>query len=516
MEPKSESLADKTLDEKATQKPEPRLEAASLLGQIFTLMKKKREQDIRYSQQEQLQQSQSQVKELETRIKILEAIKGPKDESKVEGGKPGKELKPKKEPKQKKSKKSFGYPDGFAGFLVDATIVSGLILKYNKESEETQKQVDELDSLLDSLDYEELQRKFGEQEGAGQKDLTKPPEPEKPAAAPVEPVKPVEPPAAPAKPVEPVTKIPKEQAKPSAEKQPSGKKPSKEEDALAQRARGYSAEFGKLGVTNPIAIQAALQVAGKESGINKVSEYGAKSWANNVQKNGPDYANGIFGKNFTKEQYLEAAAKGDEYFFGPNFMSQYSGGWKYRGRGLFGLTHDYNYKKVGELIGEDIYSNPDLVNRDVETNAKASLAVLALSLGRGNYKKGIEILNNFKDKTEALKFITANIAAGNTGLNENAKVFDKKSFKMNLEKAEKFESSVSAALANASPAQIPKSTGGAIDSTSTQNSAAKADAKATQSSVTNNYSNQSQQNKKSSPQDKKVDDRPAYTKKANQ
>ena len=244
---------------------------------------------------------------------------------------------------------------------------------------------------------------------------------------------------------------------------------------------------------------------------------GAKAWAATVEKRGADYANGIFHKNFTKEQYLEAAAKGDEYFFGPNFMSQYSGGWKYRGRGFFGLTHDYNYKKVGELIGEDIYSNPDLVNKDSKINAKASIAVLALSLGKNNYKKGIEILNSFKDKTEALKFITANIAAGGTGLNANAKVFEKEHYKINLQKAEKFESSVSAALANASPAQIPKSTGDAIDSTSTQNSAAKADAKDTQSSVTNNYSNQSQQDSKSQTTDsKKEDDRPAYQKKVKQ
>jgi hypothetical protein len=58
--------------------------------------------------------------------------------------------------------------------------------------------------------------------------------------------------------------------------------------------------------------------------------------------------------------------------------------------------------------------------------------------------------------------------------------------------------------------------GAAIDATSTQNSAAKADAKATQSSVTNNITKQSQQNKKSSPQNKKEDDRPAYQKKVNQ
>jgi DNA-binding NarL/FixJ family response regulator len=96
MEEKSESLADKTLDEKATQKPEPKLEAASLLGKIFTLMRKKREQDIKYSQQEQLQQSQAQIKELETRMKILEAIKGPKDDGEDKDKKPGEKPKAKK------------------------------------------------------------------------------------------------------------------------------------------------------------------------------------------------------------------------------------------------------------------------------------------------------------------------------------------------------------------------------------------------------------------------------------
>lgn len=39
----------------------------------------------------------------------------------------------------------------------------------------------------------------------------------------------------------------------------------------------------------------------------------------------------------------------------------YSGGPQYHGRGFIQLTHDYNYKKVGDVIGVDLVSNPDLM-----------------------------------------------------------------------------------------------------------------------------------------------------------
>lgn len=186
----------------------------------------------------------------------------------------------------------------------------------------------------------------------------------------------------------------------------------------SERANAATNAFTELGLTNFDAIKALLQVASKESGLSEVSEMGAKQWGATVQKRGAAYANKIFGKNFTKEQYLDAAAKGDEYFFGPNFMKQYSGGWKYRGRGYVQLTHDYNYKKVSQIIGTDIYSDPDKINSDPKINAKATLAYVASSIGRGSFEKGLSWLNSTKDPNKLLEIITANVASGGLGTDE--------------------------------------------------------------------------------------------------
>jgi murein DD-endopeptidase MepM/ murein hydrolase activator NlpD/predicted chitinase len=241
---------------------------------------------------------------------------------------------------------------------------------------------------------------------------------------------------------------------PSIQKLESGTKPTKIDGDFTQRAQGAAGAFKQLGLNNPIAMKALLAVAAKESNLTQVSEYGAEAWGNTIKnknaKDGPGagvrYANSIFGKNFTEQEYMNAVSKGNEFFFGPQFMSQYSGGWKYRGRGFVGLTHDYNYKTVSKIIGEDVYSNPDLVNRDATTNAKATLAIVAYSIGQGNYKKGLEIMNNMKSPDEALKFITANVAAGGTGMNPNAGVFLQEHYKINFSRAQQKFDSVSTAI----------------------------------------------------------------------
>ena len=154
MENKSESLADKTLTEKATQKPEPKLEASVLLGKIFTLMKKKREQDLRYRTQENRKNFEAKLQQTQTDIKIVESVK----ESKGEGKKAKKE---KSEPKVQKKGKSFiaklfetfSYPGGVAGVLTDTAIITGLIINHNKEAEKITKEFDNLieDDLLEKL-----------------------------------------------------------------------------------------------------------------------------------------------------------------------------------------------------------------------------------------------------------------------------------------------------------------------------------------------------------------------------
>ena len=60
------------------------------------------------------------------------------------------------------------------------------------------------------------------------------------------------------------------------------------------------------------------------------------------------------------------------------FDSSYSGGGRYRGRGLIHITHDYNYKAVGDIIGVDLVSNPELVN-DPRYAVPAALAFLQMN-----------------------------------------------------------------------------------------------------------------------------------------
>lgn len=64
--------------------------------------------------------------------------------------------------------------------------------------------------------------------------------------------------------------------------------------------------------------------------------------------------------------------------FGKALMDEsYSGGSDYKGRGLIHITHDYNYEAVGDRIGVDLVSNPELVN-DPKYAVPAALAYLDL------------------------------------------------------------------------------------------------------------------------------------------
>lgn len=60
----------------------------------------------------------------------------------------------------------------------------------------------------------------------------------------------------------------------------------------------------------------------------------------------------------------------EEYSGGHDY---YGGGKKYKGRGYIQLTHDYNYKKYGDIIGVDLLNNPDLA-ADPTNAAKIALA----------------------------------------------------------------------------------------------------------------------------------------------
>jgi predicted chitinase len=69
---------------------------------------------------------------------------------------------------------------------------------------------------------------------------------------------------------------------------------------------------------------------------------------------------------------------GRDRAFGEALMSHYGGGGRYHGRGLIHITHDYNYRRVGEKIGVDLVNNPELVN-DPRYAVPAAIAFLEMN-----------------------------------------------------------------------------------------------------------------------------------------
>ena len=535
MEPKSESLADKTLDEKATQKPEPKLEAASLLGKIFTLMRKKREQDIKYSEQEQLQQSQAQLKELEMRNKILESIIESKDDDKVEEEKPGKKPKPKKE-KDKKDKKRFRYPDGLAGFLVDATILGGLILKFNKDAEQTQKEVGDIDKKLSKFDLDVFtsERKdidVGDVPKTETPKVPAAPEPVKPAPEPVKPAPPATPVKPAPEPVKPTAKPIEQPPKPppTATKQPeppvppatAQKEPKTLSQSIAQKiSRGESRGDSKDSYT--------------QANIVK----GTNSNEANIVKGNIDVTT---GKPFEKSlnemtigEVLVLARRRYNYYSIPN--PKKPGETKGRGgsaMGKYQFVPDTLREQAQKLYGKGYETKlfDDLGQENLQASLMASNSERLKNAGVKASDASLYMMHFFGNPTQAALVLNGD---------ENASMLDVLDFWYNRKEQKAQPSVENPNIAKMTIGQYKKwlrnkgfdfqdiditklnepikspGAGAAIDATSTQNSAAKADAKATQSSVTNNITTQSQQNKKSSPQNKKEDDRPAYQKKVNQ
>jgi predicted chitinase len=82
------------------------------------------------------------------------------------------------------------------------------------------------------------------------------------------------------------------------------------------------------------------------------------------------------------------ASVGDRRILGDAmFDDKYEGGKDYKGRGLIHITHKSNYKAIGDRIGVDLVSNPELVN-DPKYAVPAALAFLDLG---GFFKADTEV-----------------------------------------------------------------------------------------------------------------------------
>lgn len=167
-------------------------------------------------------------------------------------------------------------------------------------------------------------------------------------------------------------------------------------------------EAKKAGITNPYSIAGMLAIVSKESSFVPKSEnlnYSAQR-LQEVFKIPASRANEIAGNP-------EATANA---MYGGRYGNAANEGYKYRGRGFNQLTFKGNYKKYGDLIGEDLVANPDKVN-NVETAAKVLLAynktqmeALAKSGKLAEYNaKDINDFKNTKDATLAYYHITAGV-----------------------------------------------------------------------------------------------------------
>jgi putative chitinase len=170
-------------------------------------------------------------------------------------------------------------------------------------------------------------------------------------------------------------------------------------------------EAKKAGITNPNSIAGMLAIVSKESAFVPKSENLNYS-SSGLQK--------TFGLSASRANELagKPEAIANAVYGGKNGNAA-NEGWKYRGRGFNQLTFKGNYKKYGDIIGEDIVSNPDKVN-DVKTAAKVLIAynkdrMEALRKSGKLKEYNANDINDFKNTEDAtLAFYHVTAGVGNS------------------------------------------------------------------------------------------------------
>jgi predicted chitinase len=120
--------------------------------------------------------------------------------------------------------------------------------------------------------------------------------------------------------------------------------------------------MNRAGITDPDERAGIAAIAGGESGFQPHTEIGYANTHN-------DRIRTIFSKTRDlSDDDLDALKADNVKFFDFVYGGRYGNqpgtddGYTYRGRGPFQLTFRDNYKKIGDDIGQDLVSNPDLVN----------------------------------------------------------------------------------------------------------------------------------------------------------
>lgn len=175
-------------------------------------------------------------------------------------------------------------------------------------------------------------------------------------------------------------------------------------------------EMDAQGITNANERAAIMAQAHHESGGFSTTEenfnysgrrlfelYGAgNSYGNRVRFNSVEDANALVAQG--------QSAVGDVIYGGRMGNTDVGDGFKYRGRGAFQLTGRDNYRRIGEQIGVDLESNPELVN-DPEIGAKVALAYYNTRVDREAAASG------------RIDEVSRDINGGNVGLQDRRDLF---------------------------------------------------------------------------------------------
>jgi putative chitinase len=115
----------------------------------------------------------------------------------------------------------------------------------------------------------------------------------------------------------------------------------------------------KFGIDTPVKLAHFLAQCGHESGGFRVTSENLNYSAQGLKNIFPKYFRTVLAENYARNpQKIANLVYGNRMGNGPENSGD---GYKYRGRGYIQLTGKDNYTAFGKAIGEDIASNPDLV-----------------------------------------------------------------------------------------------------------------------------------------------------------
>jgi putative chitinase len=165
-------------------------------------------------------------------------------------------------------------------------------------------------------------------------------------------------------------------------------------------------EMNKIGITNPNTQIGILSVISKESGFKPKSEVSYANTSNSRIRS-------LFGSRVAKlsDSEIDELKSDPRKFFNLIYAKTVGNqggedGWNYRGRGFNQLTGRKNYEKYGSMTGENLVSDPDLLNKP-EVASKVALAFFTKG-------KSPSTFPDFTDKIEAAKYFADINAGGHT------------------------------------------------------------------------------------------------------